>query len=99
LSIILQGLGLSLAGILITFVYFGLLILVMVLLREIFKAPPQEIKSDKQKKARDIERMKAAGIAVAVAMLKSQKEPGLSLGQVLETPPGRWWRDAGQKGR
>jgi len=89
---------LSLAGILITFLYFGLLILVMVLLREIFKVPPQEEKPDKKKSAQDIDRMKAAGIAVAVAMLKSKKEPSVSLGQVLETPPGRWWRDSRHKG-
>jgi len=94
LSSILQGLSLSLAGILITFVYFGLLILVMVLLRKIFKVHPQEEKPDKQRTAQDIDRMKAAGIAVAVAMLKSKKQPGFSLGHVLETPPGRWWRDS-----
>lgn len=98
MSSILQGLRLSLAGILITFVYFGLLILVMVLLREIFKVAPQEVKPDKEKSAQDIDRMKAAGIAVTIAMLKSKKEPGESLGQVLETPPGRWWRDSRHKG-
>lgn len=98
MSSILQGLRLSLAGILITFVYFGLLILVMVLLREIFKVAPQEVKPDKEKSAQDIDRMKAAGIAVTIAMLKSKKEPGVSLGQVLETPPGRWWRDSRHKG-
>jgi len=92
-SSILQGLRLSLAGILITFAYFGLLILVMVLLREIFKVPPQEVKPDKQKPAQENDRMKAAGIAVAVAILESKKEAGVNLGQVLETPPGRWWRD------
>jgi Na+-transporting methylmalonyl-CoA/oxaloacetate decarboxylase gamma subunit len=98
LSNISQGLSLSLAGILITFAYFGLLILVMVLLREIFKVPPHEVKPDKQKSAQDIDRMKAAGIAVAVAILKSKEQPDVSLGHVLETPPGRWWRDARHRG-
>ena len=60
----------------------------MVLLREIFKVPPQEDVADKQKPAQDIDRMKAAGIAVAVAILKSKKQPDVSLGHVLETPPG-----------
>ena len=95
---ILQGLSLSLAGILITFVYFGLLILVIVLLREIFKVPPKDIKPDKQKTAQEMDRMKAAGIAVAVTLLKDKKQPGVSLGQVLETPPGRWWRDSRHRG-
>jgi Na+-transporting methylmalonyl-CoA/oxaloacetate decarboxylase gamma subunit len=95
---ILQGLRLSLAGILITFVYFGLLILVMVLLREIFKVPQQDIEPEEQKTAQEMDRMKAAGIAVAVALLKSKKQPGVSLGQVLEMPPGRWWKDARHRG-
>jgi Na+-transporting methylmalonyl-CoA/oxaloacetate decarboxylase gamma subunit len=97
LSSILEGLRLSLAGILITFLYFGLLILVMVLLREIFKVPSQDKKPDKLNTDQDIDRMKAAGIAVVVAIKKSKKQSGASLGQVLENPPGRWWRDARNK--
>ncbi len=98
MSSVLQGLSLSLAGILITFIYFGLLILVMVLLREIFKVPPHKENQSKQESAQDIDRMKAAGIAVVVAMLESEKEAGGSLGKVLETPPGRWRKDARDKG-
>jgi len=97
LSSILEGLRLSLAGILITFLYFGLLILVMVLLREIFKVPSQDKKPDKLNTDQDIDRMKAAGIAVVVAIKKSKKQSGASLGEVLENPPGRWWRDARNK--
>lgn len=97
MSSILEGLRLSLAGILITFLYFGLLILVMVLLREIFKVPSQDKKPDKLNTDQDIDRMKAAGIAVVVAIKKSKKQPGASLGEVLENPPGRWWRDARNK--
>lgn len=98
MSSILQGLSLSFAGILITFAYFGLMILVMVLLREIFKAPQQEIKPEEHKLDREADRMKAAGIAVVVAMLESQKASSGSLGQVLEKPPGRWWKDYRHKG-
>ena len=97
MSSILEGLRLSLAGILITFLYFGLLILVMVLLREIFKVPSQDKKPDKLITDQDIDRMKAAGIAVVVAIKKSKKQSGASLGEVLENPPGRWWRDARNK--
>lgn len=98
MSTILQGLSLSLAGILITFIYFGLLILVMVLLRIIFKVSPGEDKPDKKKSLQDTDRMKAAGIAVTVAVLKSKENTRRSLGQVLETPPGRWWRVVRHKG-
>ena len=97
MSSILEGLRLSLAGILITFLYFGLLILVMVLLREIFKVPSQDKKPDKLNTDQDIDRMKAAGIAVVVALKKSKKQSGAILGEVLENPPGRWWRDARNK--
>lgn len=97
MSSLLEGLRLSLAGILITFLYFGLLILVMVLLREIFKVPSQDKKPDKLNTDQDIDRMKAAGIAVVVAIKKSKKQSGASLGEVLENPPGRWWRDARNK--
>lgn len=97
MSSILEGLRLSLAGILITFLYFGLLILVMVLLREIFKVPSQDKKPDKLNTDQDIDRMKVAGIAVVVAIKKSKKQSGASLGEVLENPPGRWWRDARNK--
>ena len=97
MSSLLEGLRLSLAGKLITFLYFGLLILVMVLLREIFKVPSQDKKPDKLNTDQDIDRMKAAGIAVVVAIKKSKKQSGASLGEVLENPPGRWWRDARKK--
>lgn len=97
MSSIFEGLRLSLAGILITFLYFGLLILVMVLLREIFKVPSQDKKPDKLNTDQDIDRMKVAGIAVVVAIKKSKKQSGASLGEVLENPPGRWWRDARNK--
>lgn len=98
MSSILQGLSLSLAGILITFVYFGLLILVMVLLREIFKVPQQEVKPREHKLDREADRMKAAGIAVVVAKLESKKASGKNLGRALEAPPGRWWNYYHHKG-
>lgn len=90
---ILQGLSLSLAGILITFIYFGLMILVMILLREIFKASPSEVETTQEETAQDIERKKVAAIAVAIAMLQSRQEKEASLGQLLASPPGRWWKD------
>ena len=98
MSTIAQGLSLSLAGILITFAYFGLLILVMVLLREIFKVPQQEVKQEERELDREADRMKAAGIAVVVAMLEAKKASSGNLGQTLETPPGRWWKYYRHKG-
>jgi Na+-transporting methylmalonyl-CoA/oxaloacetate decarboxylase gamma subunit len=94
LGSILEGLSLSLAGILITFIYFGLMILVMVLLREIFKVSPPEVEATQEGTDQDIERRKVAAIAVAIAMLQSRQEKDASLGQLLASPPGRWWKDS-----
>lgn len=97
MSSLTQGLILSLAGIFITFIYFGLLILVMVLLREIFKVPPQVEKLDDQEMAQDLDRMRAVGIAVSIAILRSRVQKDNRLGKILETPPGRWWRESQPK--
>jgi Na+-transporting methylmalonyl-CoA/oxaloacetate decarboxylase gamma subunit len=102
MSSLLQGLSLSLAGILVTFAALGLLILVIILLRELFTVAPEE--SEPQPAGpegpaaslteRDQARRQAAGVAVAVALLKSGQQPDESLGQALETPKGRWWYEA-----
>ena len=103
MSIMLQGLTISLASILITFAFFGLLVFVMVLLREAFKAPPEgEVKVEQLPRPdhpdsvsdQESDRLKAAGIAVLVASLKAKGDSAVGLGKVLESPPSRWWRDA-----
>ena len=100
MSDLLQGLSISLLGMLITFLFFGLLILLVVVLRGIFQVPPIEKgamhvepeHSDPPKPAQDLNRMKAAGIAVVAAALKAKVQQESDLGQLLEDPPGRWWR-------
>lgn len=102
MSVIYQGLSISLLGMLITFSFFGLLILLIVSLQVIFKVDPTEkgtytegtIESEPPELSRDRDRRKAAGIAVAVAALWAKKQAGSGLGQLLEEPPGRWWPDA-----
>lgn len=97
MSSILQGLTISLASIIVTFAFFGLLVLVMVLLRESFKVSPkattkvEQIPTQEQpRSAQEIYRLRAAGIAVLVASLKA-KGASTSLGELLNKPPGRWW--------
>jgi Na+-transporting methylmalonyl-CoA/oxaloacetate decarboxylase gamma subunit len=92
-------------GILITFGFLGALILVIVVLQEIFKFPQEEAMTGNSETDernvrmadQDDERLKALAAAVAVAALKSDQRSVSRLGQVLETPPGRWWRDARNK--
>jgi Na+-transporting methylmalonyl-CoA/oxaloacetate decarboxylase gamma subunit len=102
LSEIEQGLQLSLMGILITFASLGLLIVVMILLRELFNPKREDVADESPAKEaqlnlqsvdsdREAARQRAAGIAVAVAYLTSQRKRGANLGQLLETPPGHWW--------
>jgi sodium pump decarboxylase gamma subunit len=102
LSEIAQGLQLSVMGILITFASLGLLIVVMILLRELFNPKPKDVAEESPTKEaqldiqsaasdKDETRQRAAGIAVAVAFLASQRKRGATLGQLLETPPGHWW--------
>ena len=102
---ILQGLVISLFGILITFAALGLMILLMVFLREFFKSSPPEGELElgsledrtSKKPVQEDLRKKAAGIAVAVVALKSKKQPRYGLGERLETPKGGWWRGSRSK--
>ena len=94
----LQGLTISLASIIVTFAFFGLLVLVMVLLRESFKVSPKvETKAEQiptleqSLDTQDTDRLRAAGIAVLVASLKAKRTSTSGLGDVLNEPPGRWW--------
>lgn len=99
MSEIEQGLQLSVMGILITFASLGLLIVVMIVLRELFNPKKKRISTDSEKKEAQVDqrteqdsaRARAAGIAVSVAYLNSHRKRGANLGQLLESPPGRWW--------
>ncbi len=101
MSEIAQGLQLSVYGILITFASLGLLIIVMIILRELFnpkqkESPDQNLTtetnaSQESDDEMDYIRQQAVGIAVSVAFMKSQKKRGANLGQLLESPPGQWW--------
>ena len=102
---LLQGLTISILGILITFAFLGALILVIVLLREIFKMPHEEVRSEIRETDernvlltdQDNDRLKALAAAVAVATLKADLQSDPRLGQALENPPGRWWQAPGKK--
>lgn len=93
-----QGLTLSGIGILITFSALALLILVIWLLKKLFPAdqPGQAVYPSGEKHPpsdRERQRKIAAVSATALIMLE-KREQNLSLGKVLETPPGEWWKRA-----
>lgn len=97
-----QGLLLSLFGILITFSALGILILVIVLLKTLFKFHPSagiSIAEDiemigKDQHAREDLHRKAAAAAVSALFLRSKITDGSGLGKVLESPPSNWWNKA-----
>lgn len=94
MSELAQGLQLSVMGILITFVSLGFLILVIVILRELFTSKPAPVvePQDAQDDLADYWdelRLRAAGIAVAVACLHRDRRHTANLGALLETPPAK----------
>lgn len=102
MSEIAQGLQLSVYGILITFASLGLLIVVMIILRELFNPRKDasveedqesisEATEDDLQTDLEMARRRAAGIAVSVAYMNSLRKRGANLGQLLESPPSHWW--------
>ncbi len=90
MSNLAQGLSISVMGILITFASLGVLILVMIALRELFA--PRASQEAPQPEGGEVENDAAAvAAATAVAFLKAQQRRQAALGKVLETPQGRWW--------
>ncbi|MBC8506605.1 MAG: hypothetical protein ISR58_12370 [Anaerolineales bacterium] len=86
-----QGLQLSVWGLLVTFVSLGVLALLMVFLRELFNekssADPEPADSQDDLSIYWEElRIKAAGIAVSVATLQSDRKHSANLGALLESP-------------
>ncbi len=92
MSELAQGLQLSVMGILITFASLGVLILVMIVLRELFNpkptpvVEPQDAEDDLSDYWEDL-RIRAAGVAVSIASLQRDRRHTANLGALLESPP------------
>jgi Na+-transporting methylmalonyl-CoA/oxaloacetate decarboxylase gamma subunit len=102
LSEIMQGLSISIIGLLITFFALGVFILLMIVLQRLFppkaKAREEEaehaepviqIELDQASSHMDRDREVAAAIAAAVSYFQAVNQP--SLGANLEGGRGRWW--------
>jgi len=93
-TLIQQGLLISLLGLALTFVALGILILTIVVLKRLFNPSPAA-KREGQPGAMAIgedEGELAAAIAAAVLLLRTRQKLSSSLGNVLEAGPGRWWQ-------
>jgi hypothetical protein len=99
LSLIEQGLGLSIAAISITFAAFGLLILVMIVLDRLFRAGPPAPDHDGLEKTQVdstlgsdiVEEEAVAAITAAMAHLGLLGGYRGGLGTALEAGHGSWW--------
>ena len=93
----MQGLSISLVGLLITFFALGVFIILMVILKRIFPAKPKA--EDEEEQGEPVIRIDldqpdeneavVAAIAAAVSYFQAESRP--LLGANLETGHGRWW--------
>jgi Na+-transporting methylmalonyl-CoA/oxaloacetate decarboxylase gamma subunit len=96
-DLLAQGLEISLLGISLTFVALGLLILAMILLERLFRpassveeGTPSALVVTVDGDSEDEE--VAAAIAVALAYLRDRDKSRPTLGAMLGTERGGWWR-------
>lgn len=91
-----QGLTLSGIGILVTFGALGALIVLILGLKALFpgrKEGPEESQAEGTAAGNTAALRKRAAAAGVAALLGARvSENSGSLGQVLESPPGAWWR-------
>lgn len=90
MTIIQQGLIISLLGLLLTFLALGLLILTMVVLQKLFKPSDAVAAAHGSEGRADAEI--AAVLAAAIMLLRAKDRGWSTLGRVLEGAPGRWWQ-------
>jgi sodium pump decarboxylase gamma subunit len=108
LSDIMQGLSISIVGLLITFTALGIFILIMIVLQRIFPPKPQkeeeengpesviEIYQRQDTYQADNDQAVIAAISAAISHFQTNKKS--NLGANLIGGHGRWWV-AGQRGR
>ena len=98
----MQGLSISIIGLLITFFALGVFILLMIVLQRIFPPKPEpeeaedekagavvQIELDQPSSQMDEEAEVAAAIAAAVSYIQAANQTGL--GANLESGRGSWW--------
>lgn len=95
----LQGLSLSLTGIVVTFASLGLFILIIVLLQRFFGARQDDQPTAKptgsvslpDSMSRQIDEEVVVAIAIAINHFRSLDAGAGDLGASLEQGPGPWW--------
>lgn len=94
MTIIEQGLLISLLGLLLTFLALGILILTIIVLQRLF-SPAQVTSATEEPEGPGLsgeEGELAAAIAAAILLLRAKDKHSAALGSTLENGPGRWWQ-------
>jgi Na+-transporting methylmalonyl-CoA/oxaloacetate decarboxylase gamma subunit len=93
-TLIEQGLLISLLGLLLTFLALGMLILTIIVLQRLFSPAPvtSPTEGPGSPGPRGEEDELAAAIAAAVLLLRAKDRHSAALGGTLENGPGRWWQ-------
>jgi Na+-transporting methylmalonyl-CoA/oxaloacetate decarboxylase gamma subunit len=100
LSLIVQGLVISILGLLLTFLALGLLILTMVLLQRLFSPAPSgtTVKSAGEgPPGSNRPEELVAVIATALAVARARQPNAARLGENLRNSPGHWWQSPESK--
>jgi len=93
-TLIQQGLLISLLGLLLTFLALGILILTIIILQRLFSPAPASSPTEEPDDPglSGGEGELAAVIAAALLLLRTQDRHSAALGSTLEHGPGRWWQ-------
>jgi Na+-transporting methylmalonyl-CoA/oxaloacetate decarboxylase gamma subunit len=93
-TVIQQGLLISLLGLMLTFLALGMLILTIVILQRLFNPLPAlpSMPGSVAGAPSDVDEEAVAAIAAAVLVLRTRDRRSSTLGRALEAGPGRWWQ-------
>ncbi len=100
MDLLVQGLTLSLTGLVVTFASLGLFILIIVLLQRFFgpEQPMEQTASETSSVSlpetmeADLEPETAAAIAIAIEYFRNMEAEASSIGSAFSQGPGAWWQ-------
>lgn len=100
MDLLVQGLTLSLTGLVITFASLGLFILIIILLQRFF-SPSEQLEAATEKPSSvslpetmttELEPETAAAIAIAIEYFRSMEAEASAIGSAFSQGPGAWWQ-------
>ena len=105
MSLLAQGLMISLSALTLTFAALGLFILIIITLEKLLPADSMQGEATRPADGGsvvadgDVDTATAAAISVAVAVLRRSNKDRSHLGSTLSAARGRWWDPGVDQGR